>query len=55
MIKLEHTGVVGWQAAIRGMRNPLNSWAKSDSRYYNDPVYDEERPEFIHDSCEREI
>lgn len=50
MIKLEHTDVVGWQAAIRGMRNPLNSWAKSDSRYYNDPVYDEERPEFIHDN-----
>lgn len=31
MIKLEHTEVVGWDAAIRGMRNPMNSWAKSDS------------------------
>lgn len=31
MIKFEHTEVVGWEAAIRGMRNPLNSWSKSDS------------------------
>lgn len=31
MIKLEHTKVVGWEAAIRGMRNPMNSWDKSDS------------------------
>lgn len=31
MIKFEHTEVYGWEAAIRGMRNPMNSWAKSDS------------------------
>lgn len=31
MIKFENTEVTGWRAAIRGMRNPLNSWAKSDS------------------------
>ena len=31
MIKLEHTEVVGWEHAIRGMRNPMNSWDKSDS------------------------
>ena len=31
MIKLENTEVMGWEAAIRGMRNPLNSWDKSDS------------------------
>lgn len=31
MIKLEHTEVFGWNAAIRGMRNPMNSWDKSDS------------------------
>lgn len=31
MIKFENTEVVGWEAAIRGMRNPMNSWAKSDS------------------------
>ena len=32
MIKLENTEVMGWEAAIRGMRNPLNSWEKSDSK-----------------------
>lgn len=31
MIKLENTEVTGWEAAIRGMRNPMNSWDKSDS------------------------
>lgn len=31
MIKIENTEVFGWEAAIRGMRNPLNSWDKSDS------------------------
>ena len=31
MIKLENTEVYGWEAAIRGMRNPMNSWDKSDS------------------------
>lgn len=31
MIKIENVEVYGWEAAIRGMRNPLNSWANSDS------------------------
>lgn len=31
MIKFENTEVMGWEAAIRGMRNPKNSWEKSDS------------------------
>lgn len=31
MIKLENTEVTGWEAAIRGMRNPKNSWDRSDS------------------------
>ncbi len=31
MIKFESTEVIGWEHAIRGMRNPLNSWGKSDS------------------------
>jgi hypothetical protein len=31
MIKIENTEVLGWEAAIRGMRNPLNSWNLSDS------------------------
>lgn len=35
MIKIENTEVSGWRAAIRGMRNPMNSWDKSDSFYDN--------------------
>ena len=31
MIKFENTSVYGWESAIRGMRNPMNSWDKSDS------------------------
>lgn len=31
MIKIENIEVMGWEAAIRGMRNPMNSWDKSDS------------------------
>ena len=31
MIKIKHTNVYGFEAAIRGMRNPWNSWEKSDS------------------------
>lgn len=31
MIKIENVEVYGWEAAIRGMRNPMNSWEKSDS------------------------
>lgn len=31
MIKIENVEVVGWEHAIRGMRNPMNSWDKSDS------------------------
>lgn len=33
MLKIENTEVMGWEAAIRGMRNPMNSWANSDSKY----------------------
>lgn len=31
MLKIENVEVMGWAAAIRGMRNPMNSWEKSDS------------------------
>ena len=31
MLKIENTEVVGWEHTIRGMRNPKNSWEKSDS------------------------
>ena len=33
MLKIEKTNIYGWEAAIRGMRNPKNSWDKSDSRW----------------------
>ena len=33
MLRLENTEVFGWEAAIRGMRNPMNSWDKSDSKF----------------------
>ena len=33
MIKIEKTDVYGWESAIRGMRNPMNSWDKSDSKW----------------------
>jgi hypothetical protein len=42
MLRLEKTEVYGWESAIRGMRNPLNSWDKSDSELYCATVaYDE--------------
>lgn len=31
MIQIENTEVMGWEAALRGMRNPKNSWGNSDS------------------------
>ena len=33
MLKIENTDVLGWEHAIRGMRNPMNSWEKSDSGF----------------------
>ena len=45
MIKLENYEVMGWEHAIRGMRNPMNSWEKSDSNWkylYEDGVVDGE-------------
>ena len=34
MIKIENVDVYGWEAAIRGARNPMNSWDKSDTVRY---------------------
>ncbi len=36
MILIEKTEVMGWEAAIRGMRNPMNSWDKSDTMFIHD-------------------
>lgn len=43
MLKVENTEVFGWEAAIRGMRNPMNSWHLSDSSYIR-----EKDKEFVH-------
>lgn len=50
MIEISNDVVFGFEPALRGMRNPLNSWNKGDSRWYNDPIYDDRNPRFIHDN-----
>ena len=61
MLKIENTEVLGWEHAIRGMRNPMNSWEKSDSCYCLGPVCPDdatlnlckyECPYYKTDSCE---
>lgn len=42
MLDIRQTDVYGWEAAIRGMRNPMNSWDKSDS-IFNTPIWSEEK------------
>lgn len=39
MLKIENAEVVGWKHAIRGMRNHMNSWAKSDSHFDCNDLY----------------
>jgi hypothetical protein len=39
VIKIKNTEVYGWEAAIRGMRSPMNSWDKSDSTFID--VFDD--------------
>lgn len=36
MISLSNAVVFGWHSAIMGMRNPMNSWPKSDSAFFSD-------------------
>ena len=48
MIKISNTEVVGWEAAICGMRNPLNSWDKSDSDYIIVDVNEIENSPYIY-------
>ena len=42
MVKIENYDIVGWEHAIRGMRNPMNSWEKSDS--FEFPPDDDGKP-----------
>ena len=48
MIKIENVDVYGWEAAIRGMRNPMNSWSKSDSSYFYSESSYPHSGEFVH-------
>lgn len=44
MLKITNIESWGWEAAIRGMRNPMNSWNKMDSKFYTvDTVAVEDR------------
>lgn len=43
MLKIENADVIGWEHAIRGMRNPKNSWEKSDSHW----DYLDQGPEYL--------
>lgn len=53
MIKLEHTEVFGWDASIRGLRNPMNSWDKSDSDW--DLRSDKAEPEWFYRIGENDL
>ena len=45
-IKFENVEVGGWEAAIRGMRNPMNSWEKSDSFWNGEFNYRNGAPQY---------
>ena len=47
MIKIENQEVLGFEHAIRGMRNPMNSWDKSDSGWTKDIVNEKCEPVFM--------
>ena len=47
MLKIENAETFGWEAAIRGMRNPKNSWSKSDSRLAPHDENGTDAPRFI--------
>lgn len=36
MLEVSNIDVVGWEHAIRGMRNPMNSWERSDSKFFTE-------------------
>ena len=47
MLKIENAETFGWEAAIRGMRNPKNSWSKSDSGWSSPHENGTDAPMFI--------
>ena len=51
MIKITNTEVVGWEPAIRGMRNPMNSWNKSDSLFIPAQFCDDDETWALQEKC----
>ena len=47
MLTIENAETFGWEAAIRGMRNPKNSWSKSDSWWSSPDENGTDAPRFI--------
>ena len=47
MLKIENAETFGWEAAIRGLRNPFNSWSKSDSWWSSPNENGTDAPMFI--------
>lgn len=55
MIKIENLNICGWEAAIRGMRNPMNSWDRSDTAFCgwdgNSPIIGENDMKLMKTLC----
>ena len=47
MLTIENAETFGWEAAIRGMRSPKNSWSKSDSRWSSPDENGTDEPMYI--------
>lgn len=55
MIKIENESIVGLEPAIRGMRNPMNSWDKSDSCECNVSLNGEDCPMVCGNDCKSPV
>ena len=51
MLRITETEVFGFRAALRDMRNPMESWDRSDSRFVNDEPTDDSARNIEHISC----
>lgn len=51
MIKFEHTEVIGWGHAVRGCRNPMNSWDKGDTLYISECYCDDDDDLYLANMC----
>lgn len=51
MIRIENTEIHGFEPAIRGMRNPMNSWDKSDSEWCDDKCSCQDCPHYDSYGC----